>query len=102
MTAYKNFFLATSQASKTNDSTHPAPYDVYSQGRRGLIVGPGWFSCCVGAKYKTTTAQFVIPSHIAGKPLPGFLGGSDLAVPVDEQGCLARIRLAQGLHQHGL
>jgi len=23
----------------------------------------------------------VMPSHIAGKPIPGFLGGSDLAVP---------------------
>ena len=45
------------------------------------MVGPGWFSCCVG-KYKTQTAQFVMPSHIAGKPMPGFLGGSDLAVPV--------------------
>ena len=82
LTAYKNFFLATSTASKTNDSTKPNPYDVYAQGKAGVIVGPSWYSCCVGAKYKTTTQQFVLPSHTAGKPLPGFLGGSDLAVPV--------------------
>ncbi len=82
LTAYKNFFLATSTASKTNDSTNPNPYDVYAQGKAGIIVGPSWYSCCVGAKFKTSTQQFVLPSHVAGKPLPGFLGGSDLAVPV--------------------
>ena len=82
LTAYKNFFLATSTASKTNDSTNPNPYDVYAQGKAGVIVGPSWYTCCVGAKFKSTTAQFVLPGHIEGKPLPGFLGGSDLAVPV--------------------
>jgi N,N'-diacetylchitobiose transport system substrate-binding protein len=82
LTAYKNFFLSTSKASKTNDSTNPNPYDVYAQGKAGVIVGPSWFSCCVGQKYKGSTAQFVLPSHVKGKPLPGFLGGSDLAVPV--------------------
>ncbi len=53
------------------------------------MVGPGWFSCCVGDKYKTATAQFVMPSHEAGKPMPGFLGGSDLAVPVGANKALA-------------
>jgi N,N'-diacetylchitobiose transport system substrate-binding protein len=82
LTAYKKFFLATSRASKTNDSTNPNPYDVYAQGKAGVIVGPSWYTCCVGAKFKSDTAQFVLPSHIKGMPLPGFLGGSDLAVPV--------------------
>jgi N,N'-diacetylchitobiose transport system substrate-binding protein len=82
LTAYKNFFLASSRASKTNDSTNPNPYDVYAQGNAGVIVGPSWFSCCVGVKYKTATAQFVLPGHVKGQALPGFLGGSDLAVPV--------------------
>jgi N,N'-diacetylchitobiose transport system substrate-binding protein len=27
------------------------------------------------------TAQFVMPSHTKGQAMPGFLGGSDLAVP---------------------
>jgi N,N'-diacetylchitobiose transport system substrate-binding protein len=82
LTAYKNFFLATSKASKTNDSTNPNPYDVYAQGKASVIVGPSWYTCCVGAKFKASTAQFVLPGHVKGKPLPGFLGGSDLAVPV--------------------
>jgi N,N'-diacetylchitobiose transport system substrate-binding protein len=81
LTAFKNFFLAASKASKTADENHPAPYDVYSQGGAASIIGPGWFSCCVGTKYKGVTAQFVMPSHTKGQPMPGFLGGSDLAVP---------------------
>jgi N,N'-diacetylchitobiose transport system substrate-binding protein len=46
------------------------------------MVGPSWFSCCVGNKYKGATAQFVMPGHVKGQSMPGFLGGSDLAVPV--------------------
>jgi N,N'-diacetylchitobiose transport system substrate-binding protein len=82
LTAYKNFFLATSKASKTTDETHPNPYTVYSQGLVGSMVGPSWFSCCVGKKYTGSTAQFVMPGHVKGQAMPGFLGGSDLAVPV--------------------
>jgi N,N'-diacetylchitobiose transport system substrate-binding protein len=81
LTAWKNFFLATSRASKTTDEAHPNPYTVYSQGLVGSMVGQSWFTCCVG-KYKGSTGQFVMPSHIKGQPMPGFLGGSDLAVPV--------------------
>jgi N,N'-diacetylchitobiose transport system substrate-binding protein len=82
LTAYKSFFAAASHASKTTDENRPTPYSVYADGNAASMVGPGWFSCCVGDKYKTSTAQFVMPSHEAGKPMPGFLGGSDLAVPV--------------------
>src|SRR5205085_2062471 len=83
LTAYKNFFNATSRASKTTDEAHPNPYDVYAQGGAASMVGQSWFTCCVGAKYKTSTAQFVMPGHVKGQALPGFLGGSDLAVPVN-------------------
>jgi N,N'-diacetylchitobiose transport system substrate-binding protein len=82
LTAYKNFFNAASKASRTADESRPTPYSVYADGNAGSIVGPGWFSCCVGDKYKASTAQFVLPSHEAGKAMPGFLGGSDLAVPI--------------------
>jgi N,N'-diacetylchitobiose transport system substrate-binding protein len=81
LTAYKNFFNATSKASKTTDETHPNPYDVYAQGGAASMIGPSWFTCCVGAKFKGSTAQFVMPGHVKGQSLPGFLGGSDLAVP---------------------
>jgi N,N'-diacetylchitobiose transport system substrate-binding protein len=82
LTAYKNFFTAASRASKTTDETHPNPYDVYAQGQAASMIGPSWFSCCVGKKYTASTAQFVMPGHVAGTAMPGFLGGSDLAVPI--------------------
>jgi N,N'-diacetylchitobiose transport system substrate-binding protein len=81
LTAYKRFFEAASRGSKTGSEDRPQPYDVYAQGQAASIIGPGWFSCCVGAKYKSTTKQFVMPSHTKGQAMPGFLGGSDLAVP---------------------
>ena len=81
LTAFKNFWKSVSKASTTSNEANPAPYDIFSQGAAGAIVGPGWFSCCTGTKYKSVTAQFVMPSHTAGKGMPGFLGGSDLAVP---------------------
>jgi N,N'-diacetylchitobiose transport system substrate-binding protein len=81
LTAFKDFYSAASRASKTNDETHPNPYDVYAQGQAASMVGPSWFSCCVGKTFKNATAQFVMPGHVKGQSIPGFLGGSDLAVP---------------------
>jgi N,N'-diacetylchitobiose transport system substrate-binding protein len=81
LTAYKNFFSAVSRGSKTTDETHPNPYTVYAQNQAASVVGPSWFSCCV-KPYTAATAQFVMPGHVAGTSMPGFLGGSDLAVPV--------------------
>ena len=82
LTAFKNFFdTVSSKSAATLDEANPAPYTVYSQGLTAAILGPAWFSCCTGTKYKSVTAQFVMPSHVPGKPIPGFLGGSDLAVP---------------------
>jgi N,N'-diacetylchitobiose transport system substrate-binding protein len=81
LTAFKKFYDASSRASKTTDETRPNPYDVYAQGNAASMIGPGWFSCCVGT-HKANTAQFVMPSRTQGQPIPGFLGGSDLAVPV--------------------
>jgi N,N'-diacetylchitobiose transport system substrate-binding protein len=80
LAAYKQFFQAASRASKTTTETRPNPYDVYAQGQAASILGPAWFSCCVG-KFKDVTGQFVMPSHTKGLTMPGFLGGSDLAIP---------------------
>jgi N,N'-diacetylchitobiose transport system substrate-binding protein len=81
LAAYKRFFNAASRASKTGTENRPQPYDVYAHGQAASIVGPAWFSCCVGKKYTKLTKQFVMPSHVKGQGMPGFLGGSDLAVP---------------------
>ena len=82
LAAYKAFFQAASKASKTTIETKPNPYDVYARGGAASMIGPSWFSCCVGNAYKASTAQFVMPGHVKGTSMPGFLGGSDLAVPV--------------------
>jgi N,N'-diacetylchitobiose transport system substrate-binding protein len=89
LTAYKNFFNAASKASKTTDENRPSPYSVYADGNAGSMIGQGWFTCCVGDTYKGVTSQFVMPSHEAGKAMPGFLGGSDLAVPIGANKALA-------------
>ncbi|HUZ16137.1 MAG TPA: extracellular solute-binding protein [Gaiellaceae bacterium] len=82
LTAYMKFFHSYApKSAATLNEANPAPYTVFSQNRTGAIFGPGWFSCCTGTKYAKVTGQFVMPSHIAGKSMPGFLGGSDLAVP---------------------
>ena len=81
LAAYKTFFNTASRGSKTGTENRPQPYNVYAQGQAASIVGPAWFSCCVGKKYTKATKQFVMPSHTKGLGMPGFLGGSDLAVP---------------------
>ena len=45
--AYKNFFHATSRANKTTDEAGPIRTTCTPRAR-GIDVGPGWFSCCVG------------------------------------------------------
>jgi N,N'-diacetylchitobiose transport system substrate-binding protein len=87
---FKAFFDATQSKSTANlDGTSPFPYTVFSQGRTAANYGPAWYTCCTTAKgapphldFTKRTGQFVMPSHIKGKPIPGFLGGSDLAVPI--------------------
>jgi N,N'-diacetylchitobiose transport system substrate-binding protein len=82
LTAFKRFFDATqSRSTATLDGSNPFPYTVFSQGRTAANYGPAWYTCCTGKKYAKVTKQFVMPSHTPGKAMPGFLGGSDLAVP---------------------
>jgi N,N'-diacetylchitobiose transport system substrate-binding protein len=79
----KAFFNATQSKSTAHlDGTNPFPYTVFSQGRTATLYGPAWYTCCTGKKYAKVVGQFVMPSHTKGKPMPGFLGGSDLAVPI--------------------
>jgi N,N'-diacetylchitobiose transport system substrate-binding protein len=86
LAAYKRFFEAASRAPAGSNEGTPPPYDVMAHGNAASTYGAGWFTCCVG-DYKIRVAQFVMPSHTKGQPIPGFLGGSDLAVPVGgEQG----------------
>jgi N,N'-diacetylchitobiose transport system substrate-binding protein len=90
LTAYKKFFDVASRASKTQDEAHPFPYTVYAQGLVGAMPGASWVTCCnLLGKYTKVSKQFVMPSHTPGKVMPGFLGGSDLAIPVGANKALA-------------
>src|SRR4029078_9219904 len=81
LAAYKRFFDATSRAPAGANEGKPNPYDVMAQGNAASTYGQSWFTCCVG-DYKSKVAQFVMPSHTKGQPIPGVLGGSGLAGPV--------------------
>ena len=70
LTAYKNFWTAVSKASKTGTENNPQPYNVYAQGQAASIIGPAWFSCCVGKTYTPVTGHFVVPSHTKGQVMP--------------------------------
>jgi N,N'-diacetylchitobiose transport system substrate-binding protein len=82
LTRFKQFFKATqSRSTATLDGSNPFPYTVFSQGRTAANYGPAWYTCCTGKKYAKGTKQFVMPSHVKGQVIPGFLGGSTLAIP---------------------
>jgi N,N'-diacetylchitobiose transport system substrate-binding protein len=82
LTAFQQFFDATQSKSTAKlDGSNPFPYTVFSQGKTAANYGPAWYTCCTGKKFASNTKQFVMPSHTKGMSMPGFLGGSDLAVP---------------------
>jgi N,N'-diacetylchitobiose transport system substrate-binding protein len=82
LTRLKQFFKATqSRSTATLDGSNPFPYTVFSQGRTAANYGNAWYTCCTGKKYAKVTKQFVMPSHVKGQVIPGFLGGSTLAIP---------------------
>jgi len=92
---FKSFFDATqSKRTATLDGSNlgagnPYPYTVFANGLTAALYGNAWYTCCTtnpkappALNFTKRTKQFVMPSHIKGKPIPGFLGGSTLAVPV--------------------
>jgi N,N'-diacetylchitobiose transport system substrate-binding protein len=88
LNAWKATFDALSRASKSTDEAHPFPTTPFSQGHAASFVGPGWqFGYALDPKagnpsLKPVMGAFAMPSHVAGKTMPAFLGGSDLAIPV--------------------
>jgi N,N'-diacetylchitobiose transport system substrate-binding protein len=91
LTAYKNTFLALSRASKTQDEAHPFPTTPFAQGHSASFLGPGWqYGYALdpkagNPKLKPVIAAFAMPSHVAGRTMPAFAGGSDLAIPAASQ-----------------
>jgi N,N'-diacetylchitobiose transport system substrate-binding protein len=84
----KSIVKALSRANKTTDEANPQQSLVFSKGRVGAFIGNGWeWPNALDEKVgnpalKGKIGAYPMPSHIAGKFMPTFLGGSDVAVPV--------------------
>jgi N,N'-diacetylchitobiose transport system substrate-binding protein len=91
LNSFKNTYLALSRASKSTDEANPFPTVPFSQGHAASFVGPGWqFGYALdpkagNPKLKPVMAAFPMPSHVKGRTMPAFLGGSDLAIPASSQ-----------------
>jgi len=90
LTTFKSMVRKLSRASKTNDEAHPFPSIPFAKGRAASFIGNGWewpyvFNPKGGAAPKSFASKmgaYPMPSHIKGRYMPTFLGGSDLAIPI--------------------
>ena len=93
LTVFKSMTRSLSRASKTNDEAHPFPSIPFAKGRAGAFIGNGWewpyvFDPKGGAapkSFESKMGAYPMPSHIKGRYTPTFLGGSDLAIPVQSK-----------------
>jgi N,N'-diacetylchitobiose transport system substrate-binding protein len=88
LTVLKSLVRTQSRASKTTDEAHPQQALVFAKGHVASFIGNGWeWPYALDAKLGNpalapVVGAYPMPSHIPGKVMPGFLGGSDLAIPV--------------------
>ncbi len=88
LTKLKQIVTSMSRANKTGDEANPQQALVFSKGRVGSFIGNGWeWPYALDKKVGNPSlankmGAYPMPSHIPGKFMPAFLGGSDLAVPV--------------------
>jgi N,N'-diacetylchitobiose transport system substrate-binding protein len=88
LNSLKSTVLALSRANKTGDEANPQQALVFAKGKVGSFIGNGWeWPYALDEKVGNPSLASVVgaypmPSHIKGKFMPTFLGGSDLAVPV--------------------
>src|SRR5262245_44370057 len=91
LTVAKNLVRALSRASKTTDEAHPQQALVFAKGHVGSFIGNGWEWPYALNKdsgnpaLADSVAAYPMPSHIKGKLMPEFLGGSDLAIPAQSK-----------------
>jgi N,N'-diacetylchitobiose transport system substrate-binding protein len=87
LTKLKSVVLALSRASKTGDEANPQQALVFSKGKVASFIGNGWeWPYSLDAKVGNPQlagkiGAYPMPSHIKGRYMPTFLGGSDLVIP---------------------
>jgi N,N'-diacetylchitobiose transport system substrate-binding protein len=88
---WKTIARALSKASRTGDENNPEQAIVFSKGRVASFIGNGWeWPHALNSKTGNPSlagvmGAYPMPSHIKGKFLPTFLGGSDLGIPRSSQ-----------------
>jgi N,N'-diacetylchitobiose transport system substrate-binding protein len=88
LTTLKATVASLSRANKTGDEANPQQALVFAKGKVGSFLGNGWeWPYALDTKLgnpglASVMGAFPMPSHIKGKYMPTFLGGSDLSVPV--------------------
>jgi N,N'-diacetylchitobiose transport system substrate-binding protein len=86
--ALKATVVPLSRANKTGDEANPQQALVFAKGRVGSFIGNGWeWPYALDKKVGNPSlankmGAYPMPSHVKGKFMPTFLGGSDVAVPV--------------------
>jgi N,N'-diacetylchitobiose transport system substrate-binding protein len=90
LTIFKSMVRKLSRASKTQDEAHPYPSIPFAKGRMASFIGNGWewpyvFNPKGGAapkSFEKKMGAYPMPSHIKGRYMPTFLGGSDIGIPI--------------------
>ena len=90
LTVFKSMVQKLSRASKTQDEAHPYPSIPFAKGRMASFIGNGWewpyvFNPQGGAapkSFEKKMGAYPMPSHIKGRYMPTFLGGSDIGIPI--------------------
>jgi N,N'-diacetylchitobiose transport system substrate-binding protein len=88
LTQLKSVVKALSRAPLTVDEAHPYPSIPFAKGSVASFPGNGWeWPYTLDAKVGNpdlapVMGAYPMPSHIKGRYMPTFLGGSDLAIPV--------------------
>jgi N,N'-diacetylchitobiose transport system substrate-binding protein len=91
LTVAKQTVTALSRASRTTDEAHPQQALVFAKGHVGSFIGNGWEWPYALNKDSGNPAlsndmgAYPMPSHVKGKLMPEFLGGSDLAIPAQSK-----------------
>jgi len=91
LTAAKKVVAALSRASKTTDEAHPQQSLVFAKGHVASFIGNGWEwpyalnKDSGNPSLSNAMGAYPMPSHIKGKLMPEFLGGSDLAIPAQSK-----------------
>ena len=90
LTIFKKMVRKYSRASKTQDEAHPYTSIPFAKSRMASFIGNGWewpyvFNPQGGAapkSFEKKMGAYPMPSHIKGRYMPTFLGGSDLGIPI--------------------